>query len=436
MNKKLFAGTIFGLAAAGGAYALYRKGKTGTEDRLKPIDIHGFVSPGFETVRDAFVENFALRHELGGACCAYYKGEKVVDLWGGVRNKTTGEPWEEDTMVVVYSTTKGLAAMTMAVAHSRGWLDYDERVSTYWPEFAQSGKEETTVRQLLAHQAGLFTLDEKLDRELLADLDRLAVILARQKPAWKPGERQAYHAITLGFYESEILRRVDPQHRSLGQFFQDEIATPLGLEFYIRVPETIPNSKMAVIAQPSFAEMVSGFPFTFVLDTLNPRSNIRRSLEGSELAHDDERIFSRNLEIPSGGGVGTARAIAKAYGVLANGGEELGLRDETLRELMAPAIPARQGFFDEVIKGEVAHSLGFMKNGAEMHLGGPTSFGTPGAGGSVGFADPESRLGYAYVTNKMGCVLTGDPRDLALRNAVYASIRATERNPKVFTAKA
>ena len=164
------------------------------------------------------------------------RGEKVVDLWGGIRNKQTGEPWERDTMVLVYSATKGLAAMTLAIAHSRGWLDYEERVARYWPEFAQHGKERITVRQLLAHQAGLFAFDEPVDRSVVADLDRLAVVLARQKPAWEPGTRQAYHAITLGFYEGELLRRVDPRHRSLGQFFQDEIATPLGEDVYIRLP--------------------------------------------------------------------------------------------------------------------------------------------------------------------------------------------------------
>jgi len=179
----------------------------------------GYVARGFEAVRAAFDENFTDRGELGGAVCAYVHGEKVVDLWGGVRNKKTGEPWDQDTMVIVFSATKGLAAMTLAVAHSRGWLDYDERVCTYWPEFAQCGKEGITVRQLLAHQAGLYALDEPVTRRLVADLDRLAVVLARQKPAWEPGTRQGYHAITLGFYENELLRRIDPQHRSLGQFF-------------------------------------------------------------------------------------------------------------------------------------------------------------------------------------------------------------------------
>ena len=210
-------------------------------------EIQGYAHNEFEAVREAFAENFTRRNELGAACCIYHQGEKVVDLWGGIRNKATGEPWEEDTMVLVFSATKGLAAMAMAVAHSRGWLDYEERVCTYWPEFAQQGKEKVTVRQLLSHQAGLFAFDAPVDKSVIADLDRLAVIMAGQKPAWEPGTRQAYHVISLGFYEGELLRRVDPQHRSLGQFFQDEIASPLGLDFYIRLPEAIPNSRLATL---------------------------------------------------------------------------------------------------------------------------------------------------------------------------------------------
>ena len=285
--------------------------------------VEGFVSRGFEAVRQAFVENFARRRELGGACSAYHDGEKVVDLWGGIRNMRTGEPWEENTMVIVYSATKGLAAMTLAVAHSRGWLDYEARVCDYWPEFAQQGKARVTVRQLLAHQAGLYALDEPLDRSLVADLDRLAVVLARQKPAWEPGTRQAYHGITLGFYESELLRRIDPKHRSVGQFFQDEIATPLGLDVYIRLPEDIPNSRLATMVPPSMLQIFHGFPLRLALDAINRRSNISRALRGSELPLVPERIYARNLEVPSGGAVGTARAIAHAYSVFATGGREL-----------------------------------------------------------------------------------------------------------------
>ena len=390
------------------------------------VTVAGHVSPGFEAVREAFAGNFARRRELGGACCAYHRGEKVVDLWGGIRNKATGEPWEQDTMVVVHSATKGLAAMTLAMAHSRGWLDYEERVAKYWPEFAQQGKERTTVRQLLAHQAGLFAFNEPVDRNLVADLDRLAVVLARQKPAWEPGTRQAYHALTLGFYEGELLRRVDPRHRSLGQFFHDEIATPLGLEVYIRLPEEIPNSRLATMSRPGLVRTLLGFPLRFTLEAMNRRSNIYRALvinPGSEVYLDDQRIYARNLEVPSGGGVATARGIARAYGVFAAGGHELALRPETLDLLAAPAMAPTRGFYDECMKADGIHfSLGFMKPTPVWPFGGARSFGAPGAGGALGFADPEARLGYGYVTSQMGTTLTGDPRDVALRDALYAAL--------------
>lgn len=387
------------------------------------VRIDGHVSAGFESVREAFAENFSLRHELGGACCVYHRGEKVVDLWGGVRNKMGGEPWEEDTMVLVYSTTKGLAAMTLALAHSRGWLDYEERVCTYWPEFAQNGKGSVTVRQLLSHQAGLFAFDEQGDRNLVADHDRLAVVLARQKPAWEPGTRQAYHAITLGYYENELLRRIDPQHRSLGQFFHDEIAAPLGLDFYIRLPESIPDSRLASLARPSLLAMLRGFGIGFFLTAFNRRSNISRALVGSMFPHDVQHIYARNFEIPSGGGVGTARAIARAYSVFATDGRELQLRPETLRLLSASANPPTRGFYDECMMGDgVQFSLGFMKHCPVWSFGSESSFGQPGSGGSLGFADPKTGIGYAYVTNQMGTALTGDPRDLALRNALYSII--------------
>jgi CubicO group peptidase (beta-lactamase class C family) len=385
--------------------------------------IEGFTARGFEGVRQAFSDNFTHRGELGGACCAYLRGAKVVDLWGGSRNRETGEPWQRDTIVIVYSATKGLAAMTLAVAHSRGWLDYDAPMCEYWPEFAQRGKARITVRQLLAHQAGLFTLDEAPDRALVADLDRLAHVLARQAPAWEPGTRQAYHAITLGFYEGELLRRVDPGHRSLGQFFQDEIATPLDLEAYIRLPETIPTSRLATMARPRFLEMLRGFGPRFMLQVMNRQSNIVRALRGSELPHDPERIYARNLEIPSGGAITTARGIARAYGVFANGGHELGLSRATLELLAAPAVPPARGFYDECMKSEgIRFSLGFMKPGPAFPFGSPQAFGAPGAGGAMGFADPASGVGYAYVTSQMGGRLAGDPRDLALRRAFEVAL--------------
>jgi len=385
------------------------------------IGIQGYVSKGFEAVRAAFLDNFLLRKELGAACCVYREGKKVVDLWGGIRNKATGEPWQEDTMVIVRSATKGLAAMTLALAHSRGWLDYDERVCTYWPEFGQLGKDKITVRQLLAHQAGLFAFDEPVDRSVVADLDRLAEVMARQSPAWEPGMRQAYHAVSIGFYEGELLRRVDPQHRSLGQFFQEEIATPLELDFHIRVPEEIPNSRLAIIENATRVETILGSPIRLTLATLNRRSNTFRALfrnPGVAIWRDKKHICARNLEVPAAGGVGTARAMARAYGVFATGGRELKLRAETLEALKAPAIPPAFGFYDEIMKGEIQFSLGYCKPGPSAPFGHPTSFGHPGAGGSFAFADPETGTGYAYVTNRMGTRLPFDPRDVALRTAI------------------
>ncbi|MFA5910804.1 MAG: serine hydrolase domain-containing protein [Vicinamibacterales bacterium] len=390
-----------------------------------PVTIHGSVHRGFEAVRDAFAGNFSRRNELGGACCIYHHGEKVVDLWGGIRNAATGEAWEEDTMVLVHSATKGFAAMTLALAHSRGWLDYDERVCVYWPEFAQQGKDKITVRQLLAHQAGLFAFGEPVDKSVVADLDRLAIVLARQKPEWEPGSRQAYHAISLGFYEGELLRRVDPRHRSLGQFFQDEIATPLGLDFYIRLPESIATSRLAVIEPVNPFRAMLRLPFPLLRAALNPRSVIYRALvvnPGDRLPFDEQRVYARNLEVPSGGGVGTARAMARAYSEFATAGLALGLRQETLQALTAPAIPSAHGFFDEGVRGDIEYSLGFMKTCPNWRFGHAGAFGAPGAGGSLAFADPQTGMAYAYVTSRMGGV-TGDPRDLALRNALPPALQ-------------
>ena len=194
--------------------------KSDTGDGVEAAQRGGAVAPGFEEVRAEFERNFAERGEIGAAVAAYWRGEKVVDLWGGRRTPSGDEPWNEDTMVVVNSTTKGLAAMTIAVANSRGWIDYDAPVAEYWPEFAQNGKGAITVRQLLSHEAGLVWIDEPLRFEDLRDLDHVARVLARQKPAWEPGTRHGYHAMTIGLYMQELIRHVDPAHRTLGRFFQ------------------------------------------------------------------------------------------------------------------------------------------------------------------------------------------------------------------------
>jgi CubicO group peptidase (beta-lactamase class C family) len=387
--------------------------------------VHGHVADGFEDVRREFERNFTHRRELGAAVAAYVDGEKVVDLWGGVRDGRGTDPWQEDTLVVVYSTSKGLAAITVALAHSRGWLDYDERVTTYWPEFGQAGKQDVTVRQLLGHEAGVPVIDQRLTPRILADFDRLAAAIAAQAPQWTPGDRHGYHGVSLGWFEGELIRRVDPQHRTLGRVFAEEIAAPLGLDFYFGLPDDVPKSRLARIERVPFWRALAGsrdLPQEMRLAFLNPRSVTSRTFMNPRMwsaAHVDSSEY-RHLEFPAGGGIGTARSIARAYSSLATGGSELGLRPETLEELKRYPTPPRLGWRDEVLKVDTAFSLGFARPLAPFFFGsGPTAFGHPGAGGSFAFADPDRRVSFAYVMNRMGFYLNDDPREKPLRDALY-----------------
>jgi CubicO group peptidase (beta-lactamase class C family) len=400
--------------------------------KVAEASMYGSVAPGFEEVRAVFERNFRERDELGAACAVYYEGEKVVDLWGGYRDLARRLPWQEDTLVMVYSTTKGLAGMTMAVAHSRGLLDYDERVASYWPEFAQGGKENITVRQMLSHQAGLSGLDRPLDLKTIADHDALAATIARQVPAWEPGTRHGYHGISLGWYEGELIRRVDPEHRTLGTFFQEEIAEPLGLEFYIGVPPCVDDSRVARIKAFRPAQMLlhmNTMPAGMVLALMNPRSLTSRSLnqireKGVHGPADLNTPEIRALEMPALGGVGQVRSIAKAYGELATGGRELGLTDETLDSLTRPAAPPSRGIRDKVLHVDTSFSLGFLKPFPAFSFGtSEKAFGTPGFGISFGFADPDAKVGFAYAPNRMGFYNWDDPREKALRDALIRCLR-------------
>ena len=382
----------------------------------------GTVASGFEEVRAEFERNFTERGEIGAAVAAYWRGEMVVDLWGGRRTPEADEPWQQDTMVVVMSTTKGLAAMTLAVANARGWLDYDAPVARYWPEFGQNGKAGITVRQLLGHEAGLVLVDEKLPVDSLRDLDYLARVLARQKPAWPPGTRHGYHTVTIGLYMQELIRRVDPKHRTLGRFFHEEIAIPLGLEFYIGLPRDIPDERIATLETLNPLRGLMALRYTPIATTMKmiaPGSLLRRSFVGTNL--DFRQRASYEIELPAGNGVGTARAIARAYSAFAEGGSELGITPDTMAELTA--LPVMAGEKDVVLGVPSYFSLGFLRPGPEVWFGSSErAFGAPGAGGSFGFADPDAGIGYAYVMNKLDFYLQDDPREKALRDAVYRAI--------------
>ncbi len=391
--------------------------------------VHGTVAPGFEPVAREFRRNFAERGEEGAAVAVHWRGEPVVDLWGGVRDHESGAPFERDTLLAVFSTTKGLAAMPLAMLHSRGLLEYDAPVAAYWPEFAANGKERITVRQLLAHQAGLSAVDVSLGLDDLRDPDRLASILARQRPAWEPGTRQGYHPFTLGWYESELVRRIDPAHRTLGRFFAEEVAARLGIEFYIGLPPEVPDSRIARIHDfhPLGLVLQAGeVPWRFALAVALPWSLTRRTFRNPRYRRPSDlaRRPYLDLELPASCGIGEVRAIARVYSVLAEGGAELGLGPETMRALEEPAPIPSGGNFDLVLQLRTLFSLGFGKPRDASTWGtSARAYGAFGAGGSFGFADPEARIGYGYAPTRMGYRIWDDPREHALRYAVYESLR-------------
>lgn len=389
--------------------------------------IYGDVDEGFGRVADEFRRNFERRGDVGGAVAVQRDGRPVVDLWGGLRDSRRRLRWQRDTMVPVFSTTKGVSALVMASLRSKGLLDWDERVAHYWPEFAAAGKQDITVRQLLAHEAGLAVIDERLRLSTIGDLDALAKILAAQPPAWEPGTAHGYHAVSLGLFQNELTRRVDPQHRTIGQILAEEFAAPLGLSLYIGLPADVDLDDVAVLGRLGLRgalRQLPGVPWALAVRLANKRSPVARSLSNPALAKA-ERFTQRHVltpELPSSNGVGTARSIAALYGAAATGSPKLPIDAVTLEEIAEPVAAAPVA--DVLLLAKRAFALGFSRPvpGNWFGTDAGRAYGTPGLGGSFGFADPDARLGYAYAPNRLGIRLSDDPREVALRRAVYASL--------------
>lgn len=397
--------------------------------RVPPGLVGGYADEGYGKVADVFRRTMLSGREVGAAVAVYRDGVKVVDLWGGYRNGITKAPWREDTLVNMFSTTKGIASLSIAVAVARGIISYDARVADYWPEFAQASKGSVTVRQLLSHQAGLPAIDAALSLRDLSDPAKMSAVLAAQAPAWAPGTRHGYHAITLGWYESELIRHADPLGRSLGRYFAEEVAAPLGLEFYIGLPDSVDRDRVAYVHGYSRAEMLlhlNTLPARFVAAAVNPFGLTARTLLnpkgiGDTHAYNEEHV--RAIEIPAANGIGTARAVAKAYGCAATGGCHLGLTPGTVDELTRPAVAPTKGLRDVVLQVDTTFSLGYIKPFPKFTFGSSDkAFGTPGAGGSFGFADPDTGVGFAYAMNRAGFHLYNDPRELALRQVLFHDI--------------
>lgn len=376
---------------------------------------------------DAFRRNLSSGREIGAAAAVYRDGRKVVDLWGGLRDASTRAPWQKDTLVTVFSVTKGVASLVVAVVASRGLIDYDARVADYWPEFAQAGKAAVTVRQLLGHQAGLVVIDPPLTMSDLTDPERMSAKIAAQAPLWPPGTRHGYHAVTLGWYMSELIRRTDTKGRTIGRFFADEVAQPVNLDFHIGLPPGV-GDRVAHLRRPTKVmamRQAVRTPPRQLLAVVNPFGLSARSValvDGVKIV-DVNSDELRALEIPAGNGTGTARALAKLYGLAAIGGAELGLTSEVLAALKAPAVSPTNGGRDFVGQADTSYSLGFNKPTPSWVFGSSgNAFGTPGAGGSFAFADPDTGVGFAYAMNQMGVYPVSDPRELALRQAVFRDV--------------
>ena len=384
----------------------------------------GQVSPGFEVVREAFADNFARRGELGGACCAYHRGEKVVDLWGGVRNKQTGDPWEQDTMVIVYSATKGLAAMTLAIAHSRGWLDYEERVCAYWPEFAQQGKGSASPFASSWHTRPGCTCSTSL-------------WIAASSPtsiAWPSswharnlrGNRARGRPITASPSASTRASCCAASIRSIAAWdSSSRTRSPRrsGWTSISGCPRTSRTRGWRRWRGPRCWICCTAFRFASrsTRSIHAPKSSERsgvpscRMMNGASTRATSKCRPAALSVLPARSPMPTASSPPAAA--------SWGCDRETLDLLAAPAIPPARGFYDECMKVHgVQFSLGFMKSTPALPFGSASSFGSPGAGGALGFADPAAGVGYAYVTNQMGTRLAGDPRDVALREALDSRI--------------
>lgn len=389
------------------------------------IEVHGDVDPGYGAVAEEFRRNLAERKELGAACAVVRGGRLVVDLWGGFRDKQRTKPWQHDTLVTVWSTTKGMSAAAMAVAHSRGLFDLEAPVAHYWPEFAQAGKDAVTVRQLLEHEAGLAVIDQSLDLQVVGDPDSLGSVLAAQRPSWPPGSARGYHAQSLGWYESQLLRRVDPSRRTIGRYFADEVAAPLGVEFHIGLPTSVCRDRVATFVGGSKAGMALHFrevPFAVLRRMMNPWSMTFKAFTNPRALTklpDINKPGLLEIELPSVNGTGTARALATVYGDLATGGSKLGITPETVAELERPQPPAP----DLIFGIESAFRFGFMKPFPVLPFGSsPRAYGHTGSGGSFAYADPDTGVGYAYVMNRNGYGLPTDSREIALRAAVQDAL--------------
>jgi CubicO group peptidase (beta-lactamase class C family) len=378
------------------------------------VEIKGFVEPGFEKVKEVFRANWQ-DYEVGAACSVVHKGKKVVDIWGGWLDMEFKYPWREDTLINVYSTTKGMGSLALAILADEGGLDYMARVADYWPEFGANGKESITVAQLLSHQAGLCGLTQRLTIEDLYDWEKMIGLLAAQKPLWEPGKACGYHAVTWGYFPGELMLRITG--KTLGSYFREKVAEPLKADFFIGLPDS-EMARTSYMIGPNrarvpvrVADPPPKMPEFYPIALLNP--DIRPFKDASSRAW-------RKAEIAAANGQANARGIARIYGLLANGGEIDGLRIISPKGIETALIEEVDGRQPNLVTGRnMRFARGFSLNTEGAYGRNPDAFGHAGAGGSLGFADPGANIGFGYVMNQMQVNPDDPSRSKLLADALY-----------------
>ena len=368
------------------------------------MQIHGTVDPYFGKVKQAFAENFANGLEIGSAVAVVADGKLVVDIWAGHADGAKTKPWQRETIVNVWSSTKGVLAAAIAMLVERGKLRYDSPIANVWPEFAAGGKEKITLDHVMSHTSGLNGLNVPLSVEELCAWSPYANALAAMKPNWQPGTDCAYHALSYGHLAGEPLCRVTG--KSVGQFINDEIAKPLGVEFYVGLPQA---------QDYRAAELVEGNGANDWVDLVLASPYPQACMNPKPVATEPNHRHWRAAEIPGGNGHSDARALATIYGDIAGRNSKL-LSAKTRNE----ATRVRFRGIDSSFNSETAFGAGF-NIGDELYKS-ATSFGHSGWGGTVAFGDPEAKLGFGYITNNMLGFDTIDPRRQRLVDAVYACL--------------
>jgi CubicO group peptidase (beta-lactamase class C family) len=375
---------------------------------------NGFTQEKYAEARKAFDGNLASGDDIGASFAATVNGELVVDVWGGYADAAKTKPWVKDTIVNVYSTTKTVTALTALLLADRGLIDFDAPVAKYWPEFAANGKSNIKVSHLMSHSSGLSGWKETITKETLYDWDKATALLAAQAPFWEPGTAPGYHALTQGYLVGEVIRRV--AGASVGTVFRQEIAEPLGADFWIGLPAS---------EDDRVAELVPPPPGTGVGDNLAGMTEVMRNMAtnpGIDVAETKTRAW-RGAEIPAAGGTANARAIAEVHAILANGGEAKGKRfmsEKGVRKVLELQVEGR----DLVMNVPARFGLGFGLAGGLMPMPNPNTIFWGGYGGSLAIIDMDARMTIGYAMNKMASTTTGDMRALGLAMAMWTAVGA------------